>query len=104
MDAIIREVRLTLNNCVMAIEGNIVMTPAIVDAIDCFFDAKVPYSWKYDSTGGEKAWLYEQLGIWFASLGVRNSQLTRWITNLARPNTFNLGGFFNPNGFLTAMK
>lgn len=43
MDAIIREVRLTLKNCVMAIEGNIVMTPAIVNAIDCFFDAKVPY-------------------------------------------------------------
>lgn len=75
-----------------------------MSAIDCFFDAKVPESWKYDATGSEKSWLYNQLGVWFASLGVRVSQLTRWITNLARPNTFNLAGFFNPNGFLTAMK
>lgn len=43
MDGIIREVRDTLKNCVLAIEGNIVMTPQIVDAINCFFDARVPY-------------------------------------------------------------
>ena len=58
MDGILRLVRCTLSDIVQAIDGQIIMTPALVSAIGNIFDARVPYNWLYDTTGAEISWLY----------------------------------------------
>jgi len=79
------------------------MTPDVLDAINCIFDAKVTAKWLTDPSGAEISWLLPTLGSWFGSLLERNKQLYDWLKN-DRPDTYWLGGFFNPQGFLTAMK
>lgn len=88
-------VRTTLSNIVEAIDGNIIMTPDIMDAIDKISDAEAPLSWIYDASGAEISWILPALGAWITSLMERYNQLNNWFrTN--RPNTFWLTGFFNP--------
>jgi len=74
-------VRKTFNDTIDAIEGLIIMTPDILDAIDSIFDAKLPYSWLYDPSGAEISWLLPNLGSWFNSLIERNKQLNDWLKN-----------------------
>merc|ERR1719152_638138 len=71
--------------------------------MDAIFDAKVPKHWVNDLSGAEISWIKPSLPLWFNSLLERNQQLTNWLKS-ERPKIFNLGGFFNPQGFLTAMK
>ncbi len=42
MNRVINIVRKTLQDVVYAIDGTIIMTPDILDAINAIFDAKVP--------------------------------------------------------------
>jgi dynein heavy chain, axonemal len=44
-------VRSTLNDTCDAIDGQIIMTPDILDSINAIFDARVPAKWVYDPTG-----------------------------------------------------
>lgn len=103
MQKIISIVRTTCQQIVEAIDGQIIMTPQIVNGIDSIADAKVPNNWIYDATQAEISWLLPNLGGWIGALTDRNAQLHSWLKN-GRPNTFWLTGFFNPQGFLTAMK
>jgi len=50
-----------------AIDGQVVLTPIILDAIDAIADAKVPQNWIYDPTGAEISWQLPSLGAWFSS-------------------------------------
>lgn len=63
--------RKTLEDIIGAIEGSIIMTPIILDAIDAMGDAKVPQNWIYDPTGAEISWLLPFLGAWFTSFTER---------------------------------
>jgi len=85
-----------------AIDGTIIMTPEIVDSINAVFDFRVPYKWQFDPTGAEISWLTPSLGGWIKGLNDRHHQLNSWLKE--RPPSFWLTGFFNPQGFLTAMK
>ena len=96
-------VRRTLTNMVDAIDGSIIMTPDLVEAIDAVYDFRVPKPWCYDPTGAEIAWLMPTLGAWIKGLLDRHFQLNNWISK-ERPQSFWLTGFFNPQGFLTSMK
>lgn len=54
-------------------------------------------------SGEETSWISGSLGVWFAGLQDRDAQLRRWLEE-GRPSAFWLEGFFNPQGFLTAMR
>lgn len=95
MQKVIGIVRKTFIDTIDAIDGQIIMTPNILDAINAIFDAKVPSYWIYDPSGAEISWLLPTLGSWFASLLDRNKQLNDWLKN-NRPQTFWMTGFFNP--------
>lgn len=103
MNRVLILVKKTFIDVVDAIDGQIIMTPDILESINAIFDAKVPHSWVYDSAGTEISWLLPTLGSWYGSLIERYRQLNDWLKN-NRPQTYWLTGFFNPQGFLTAMK
>lgn len=44
MKKIVDIVRKCFSDVIMAIDGTIIMTPDILDAINCIFDARVPES------------------------------------------------------------
>ncbi|KAJ6644133.1 Dynein axonemal heavy chain 8, partial [Pseudolycoriella hygida] len=89
--------RTTLSELLLAIEGTIIMNEELQNAFDSIFDAKVPRKWLRTS------WESSTLGFWFTELIDRNKQFSIWIFK-ARPKSFCLSGFFNPQGFLTAVR
>jgi len=99
-------VRTTMTNMVLAIDGQIIMTPLLVDCIAATADFRVPKNFQYDPTGVEISWLTPSLAGWLKGLVDRHHQLNNWLTsqNRERPPSFWLTGFFNPQGFLTSMK
>jgi dynein heavy chain len=97
MQNIIALVRLTLQNLILAIDGTIIMSSTLQDALDNMYDARVPTAWKGIS------WLSSSLGFWFTELVLRQQQFYSWIFD-GRPACFWMTGFFNPNGFITAMR
>ncbi|XP_039952580.1 dynein heavy chain 8, axonemal [Bactrocera tryoni] len=97
MQKIIILVRTTLKDLLLAIEGTIIMSEQLRDALDNIFNARVPEMWKRGS------WLSSSLGFWFTELLERNQQFHTWCFS-GRPVVFWMSGFFNPQGFLTAMK
>lgn len=95
MNNILYITRKTLNDIIDAVEGSIIMTPNIVNAIDAIYEGKVPKQWLYDSSGAEISWIKSSFNLWFDSLILRNEQLSKWLKG-DRPRCFDLGLFFNP--------
>merc|ERR1719247_2743861 len=69
----------------------------LVEALNCIFDARVPPKWL------AKSWKSPTLGLWFNGLLNRTAELVSWLNN-DRPKAYWLTGFFNPQGFLTAVQ
>ena len=63
----------------------------------------MPHPWTFTPGGGEFSWILPTLGLWFSSLISRDDQDRTWL-NGGRPNCYWMTGWFNPTGFLTAMK
>ena len=111
----------------LAIEGTIVMSTGLRDILDAMYDARVPPTWERIS------WQSATIGFWFTELLERDGQFRRWcfhgrpkVQNYSCTNyviihqshlfsnyiftftfkfkVFWITGFFNPQGFLTAMR
>jgi dynein heavy chain len=61
------------------------------------YDARVPDVWIKIS------WQSPSFGLWFTEMLNRITQFHTWLYE-GRPNVFWLSGFFNPQGFLTAIR
>ncbi|VDP75310.1 unnamed protein product [Echinostoma caproni] len=90
-------VRVCLTDLKLAIDGTIVMSESLREALDCMYDARIPASWT------KLSWDSSTLGFWFTELIERNHQFADWLRN-GRPNCFWMTGFFNQQGFLTAIR
>jgi len=99
----IREVRKTLQDLMLAIRGEIIMTPVLAAALDAMFEGRAPVHWYLDAGGNEISWQLPTLALWFVGLQDREKQLTTWLKG-SRPNSYWMTGFFNPQGFLTATR
>ncbi|XP_027535095.1 dynein heavy chain 5, axonemal-like isoform X3 [Neopelma chrysocephalum] len=97
MQHVISRVRTTLADLKLAIDGTIIMSEELQDALDNMYDARIPKVWFKIS------WESTTLGFWFTELLERNQQFSSWLQD-GRPNQFWMTGFFNPQGFLTAMR
>ncbi|OWK63012.1 Dynein heavy chain 5, axonemal [Lonchura striata] len=97
MQLVISRVRTTLTDLKLAIDGTIIMSEELQDALDNIYDARIPKLWFKIS------WESTTLGFWFTELLERNQQFSSWLQD-GRPNQFWMTGFFNPQGFLTAMR
>jgi hypothetical protein len=57
----------------------------------------------FSAAGDELSWLTPSLGVWYGGLLQRDSQYRTWLNN-GRPHSYWMTGFFNPQGFLTAVQ
>lgn len=103
MHFMVNLIRRTLKGLNEAIDGVIIMTPDLQEALNAIFDSRVPRKWLYDAAGAEISWLSSNLGMWKNQLGDRSSQYKKWIID-GRCNSFRIDCFFNPQGFITAVK
>ena len=87
----------TLKNLRLAIAGTVALAGDLVEALEKLFNASIPMVWLRWS------WESATIGAWFQGLLQRHDQLDRWL-HKGRPKAYWLTGFFNPQGFLTAMK
>lgn len=97
MQSVISLVKSTLSDLKLAIDGTIIMSSALSNALDALYDARVPDTWVKIS------WQSSTLGLWFGEFLGRVVQYQTWLYD-GRPLVFWLSGFFNPQGFLTAIR
>jgi len=57
---------------VLAIDGQIIMSPELAECIKAMFDMRVPANFLYDPSAAEISWLYPAHGGWLASLQNRH--------------------------------
>jgi dynein heavy chain len=100
---VLMKVRFMLGQLALAIKGEVVMTTELQGALDRMAEAAVPHTWTFTPAGDEFSWILPTLGLWFSSLISRDDQDRSWLTS-GRPNCYWMTGWFNPTGFLTAMK
>lgn len=93
----IRSIRRTCLDLRLAVAGTIILTPALQDALNFLFDARVPPSWV------AVGWPSPNISLWFAEVLRRYEQLNNWAIT-GPPAIFWLTGFFNPQGFLTSVQ
>ncbi|XP_060534779.1 dynein axonemal heavy chain 5 isoform X2 [Cylas formicarius] len=94
---VIKEVKSTLTDLKLAIDGTIVMSQSLRTSLNAMYDARIPERWQ------KVSWESATLGFWYTELLERDAQFRTWC-NKGRPAVFWMTGFFNPQGFLTAMR
>ena len=87
----------------LAIKGEVTMTQAILVSINELFASQVPNVWMFTITGLLFSFMLPNISLWFNALQARYDQWDSWLKN-GRPRSFWMTGFYNPQGFLTAMK
>jgi len=73
------------------------MAANLQTALDSLYDAVVPPVW------AKISWPSATIGLWYSEFLARAQQFSTWLHE-GRPLVFWLPGFFNPQGFLTAIR
>lgn len=94
---VISVIRRTLTNLKLALAGTLLMSEDLEDALNCLYDARVPKKWV------KVSWDCPVFAYWWSSLIRRIEQFTSWLEK-GPPVCVWFSGFFNPQGFLTAIK
>lgn len=97
LDKVISMVSDSLSTLKLAVAGTIALSDDLLGTMDALYAGKVPAAWL------KKSWESPSLNAWFQGLLQRFDQLHRWLTS-GKPKSFWFPGFFNPQGFLTAVK
>ncbi|KAK7475395.1 hypothetical protein BaRGS_00033345, partial [Batillaria attramentaria] len=98
MNMLTTEIRRTLKELDLGLKGELTITADMEDLSNSLFLDTVPASWSkraYPSL--------HTLGIWYADLLQRVKELETWTSDFQLPAAVWLGGFFNPQSFLTAI-
>merc|ERR1711865_1022200 len=103
MQDVLSKVGFQLAQLILAIKGEVVLTDELAQCLDAIGGAATPWGWIYTPSKGEFSWILPSLGQWFSSLIARDEQDRSWL-NKGRPPCFWITGWFNPTGFLTAIK
>jgi dynein heavy chain len=92
-----RVIRTTCIDLRLAVDGTIIMSPKLQDALNFIYDGRVPPAWSAVS------WPSPSVATWFGEVLRRFEQLDAWARQ-GRPTYYWFSGFFNPQGFLTSVR
>ncbi|XP_025160705.1 dynein beta chain, ciliary-like [Harpegnathos saltator] len=98
MNILTNELKRSLRELELGLKGELTISADMEDLQNCLFLESIPMSWarySYPSTLG--------LSGWFADMLNRITELSNWIVDFNLPLSVWLGGFFNPQSFLTAI-
>ncbi|XP_071797739.1 dynein beta chain, ciliary isoform X1 [Asterias amurensis] len=98
MNMLTSDMRRSLKELDLGLKGELTITSDMEDLSNALFLDQVPETWNkraYPSMLG--------LSAWYADLLLRIKELESWTADFALPTVVWLGGFFNPQSFLTAI-
>ncbi|KAK6170907.1 hypothetical protein SNE40_019193 [Patella caerulea] len=98
MNMLTSEIRRSLKELDLGLKGELTITADMEDLSNALFLDTIPETWNkkaYPSLYG--------LGAWYADLLQRVKELETWTSDFQLPAAVWLGGFFNPQSFLTAI-
>ncbi|KAJ8945230.1 hypothetical protein NQ318_011210 [Aromia moschata] len=98
MNNLTSEMRRSLRELELGLKGELTITSDMEVLGDALFMDTVPDTWAVKAYPS-----LLPLGQWVGDLSLRIKELETWTTELAVPSTVWLGGFFNPQSFLTAI-
>jgi len=98
MNMLINEIRRSLKELDLGLKGELTITSDMEDLSNSMFLDTIPANWQkraYPSLMGMTAWYVDML--------LRVKELETWTSDFQLPAAVWLGGFFNPQSFLTAI-
>lgn len=98
VNTLMNEIRRSLRELNLGLKGELTITHEMELLEEDLFVDRIPASWikrAYPSMLG--------LQSWFNDLQLRLRELEQWTSDFALPSSVWLGGFFNPQSFLTAI-
>ncbi|XP_023292211.2 dynein beta chain, ciliary [Lucilia cuprina] len=98
MNILMAELKRSLHELELGLKGELTISSIMEQLMQSLYMDQVPESWTklaYPSTLG--------LQSWFADLQLRLRELEGWVADFRLPSSAWLGGFFNPQSFLTAI-
>ncbi|XP_055849033.1 dynein beta chain, ciliary [Episyrphus balteatus] len=98
MNILMRELFRSLKELELGLKGELTISSDMENLMQSLYMDQVPESWTklaYPSLWG--------LQSWFADLMMRLRELEGWVADFKMPSSVWLGGFFNPQSFLTAI-
>lgn len=106
MNVLMSEIRRSLVELSMGLDGQLNMSGAMEDLREALGIGQVPGRNPFHRMSWEKlAWpSNKSLVTWFADMRLRVSQLTSWSSSLELPMSMWMPGLFNPPAFLTAIQ